>query len=340
MDKDFDFISHIDPEKANSNAEAIVESMSEVQKSFLYLSAHTNASIPRILGFIDKQLKEKNGTTLLQVVGSFSSQHPDQKIEAIFRSTINSFRRHYPLSSVKEYIRDKSEVFLRKDFGLPENKVFFKVESIDWEKINAFLEDHFFLLNLWQAITTHHPNLVQNMEESKEAFLRILNNYFKEEGELPGAFSRLTYKTESNKGSNLDLFPDLLQKIQNVINSYVLDMYSNSKDLGFREDLSLTSFEEILKSIERFIEVNKKLPLKRVMLQKLLEFIEVREPHDNSKYLIYHDVLKLLYPKSFTSDKAFLMEGPIFNNSGSMDIEIRRKKIREVKIAMGLSANG
>jgi hypothetical protein len=76
------------------------------------------------------------------------------------------------------------------------------------------------------------------------------------------------------------------------------------------------------------------------MLQKLPEFIQVEKRDEGILFLILHDLLKLLYPYKFTPDATFLEDGPIFNKNGSMDGEVRRKKIREVKMIMDIPING
>ena len=76
------------------------------------------------------------------------------------------------------------------------------------------------------------------------------------------------------------------------------------------------------------------------MLQKLLEYIKVEKGDEGIQFLILHDLLQLLYPYKFTPGATFLEEGPIYNKNGSMDGEVRRKKIRKVKIIMDIPING
>lgn len=345
MDKDYKFLSHLDPEKAKKNAQVIEEIMPKAQKHFLYLYSLPNTSIVRTLDSVDKQLAKEEGKSLIQVVKLYSDQYPELKILPIFLSLISRFHKAYPLEAIREYIKDKSETLEKGDFNQPENKVFSKVKSVDWRGIDAFMEDHFFVYSLLNAIEKYHPSFEQDILSFKGDILSIIENYKKIKEEPPGSSSTLTYKTENNKGISFKLNADLQKLMIDAMLGYVADMHQRSKDLAFNEDLSLRTFEEILnEDVERFLKTKKNRPLKKVileiMLQKLLEFIAIKGHHQNAKYIICHDLIKILYPGNFTSDIDFLKEGPIFNDSGSMDPDVWQKKVREVKIVMGFTANG
>lgn len=347
MDNDYKFLSHLDPEKADKNAQVIAEIMSKAQKHFLDLYSLPNTSIVRTLDSVDKQLAKEEGKSLIQVVKLYSDQNPELKILPIFLSLVSKFHKAYPLEAIREYIKDKSEALEKRDFNQPENKFFSKVESVDWRGIDAFMEDHFFIYSLLIAIEKHHPNFEQEILNFKEGILSIFKNYKELKEKPPGSSSTstFTYKTKKNKSVNYKINADLHKLMVDAMIGYIADMHQRSKDLAFNEDLSLNTFEEILNDdVERFLKTKKTRPLKKViletMLQKLLEFIAIKGHHQNAKYIICHDLIKILYPGNLTPDIKFLKDGPIYNDSGSMDPDVWQKKLREVKILMGFTVNG
>ena len=330
------FTQYLDSQKVNHTAQELMSTMSEVQEIFLYLQSHTNLSLIRCLGFAEQHLQEKEGKNLLHLLKPISDEYPDLKILPIYLSGVNHFNRHFPAAALRDYIKAKAAVLEQQDFSQPENRVFLKVQAIDWEKISAFLEDHYFLLSLWNKIKAHHPEILAWVKDFTAEVTNNLHNYLR--AEEASALDCLIGKSKGNNGINIRMTASLKEALKQPI----VESFDRLKELTLQDECNMADFEPLLPVIKAAMDkVNfKKLPFKKVMLQKLLEFIQVKEGDESIQFLILHDMLKVLYPYKFTSDATFSEEGPIFNQHGNMDGEVRRKKIREVKMIMDIPING
>lgn len=340
MDNHQKFTRYVDPQKVNHTAQQLLSTLSEVQGVFLHLQTHTDLSLIRCLSVAERHLQAKEGKNLLHLLKPISNEYPELKILPIYLSAVNHFNRHFPAAALRDYIKAKAAVLEQQDFSQPENRVFLKVQAIDWEKTFAFLEDHFFLLSLWNKVKTHHPAIDDLTKELQADLLKALHNYLEAEDVL--GLNCLTSKTKENKNVDVQLTSQMKETLKEAMQQPVLGTFSRLKELALQEDCKLTDLEPMLPAIKAALEkVNlNKLSIKKVMLQKLLEFIQVKEGDESIQFLILHDLLKLLYPYKFSHDAAFLKDGPIFNQNGSMDGEVRKKKIREVKMIMDIPING
>lgn len=334
------FTQFIDPQKAEQNAQQLLSSMSEVQEIFLYLQTHTNLSLIRCLAIIEQHIKAKEGKNLPDLLKPISEAYPELKLHQIYCSAVNHFSRHFPATAIRNYIKAKAAVIEQQDFSQPENRIFLKVKSIDWEKIFAFLEDHYFLLSLWDRIKAQHPAIFDLTKELQGDLLKALHNFL-EAKEILG-LNCVTGKSKENRNVNVQLTSQMKETIIEAMQQPVLEAFIRLKELALQDECSMADFEPLLPVIKAAMDkVNfNKLSLKKVMLQKLLEYIKVDKGDESIQFLILHDLLQLLYPYRFTSNSTFLEEGPIFNERGSMDGEVRRKKIREVKMIMDIPING
>ena len=329
----------IDPQKAEQNAQQLLSTMSEVQEIFLYLQTHTNLSIIRSLAIVEQHIKAKEGKNLPDLLKPISEEYPELNLLPVYRSAVNHFSRHFPAAALKDHIKAKVAVIEQQDFSQPENRIFLKVKSVDWEKIFTFLENHYFLLTLWKKVKIYHPNIEETFKRLKDEIVRNLNNY-----NYAKKISRancLIGKSPDNTGVKVELTESTKEGLQILMEKPIVDCFNLLKDLSLQETCIVEDLEFVLpevKSALEKIDLNK-LSLKKIMLQKLLEFIHVEEGSESIQFLILHDVLQLLYPYRFTSDSIFLQEGPIYNKNGSMDGEVRRKKIREVKMIMNIPVN-
>lgn len=155
------------------------------------------------------------------------------------------------------------------------------------------------------------------------------------------ALNNLIGKTPENKGIKVQMRSRVKEGFIKVMQEPLVDSFDFLKGLALNDTCSIEELESILPEVKAALEkidLDKHSPSK-IMLQKLLEFIEVEEGDESIPFLILHDLLKLLYPYKFTPDVIFLEDGPIFNQNGSMDGEVRRKKIREVKMIMDIPLN-
>ena len=339
MDNYQKFNQYVDPEKVNQNAQELMSAMSEVQEIFLYLQSHTNLSIIRCLSVAEQHLQKKEGKNLLHLLKPISAEYPELKILPIYLSAVNHFNRHFPEAALRDYIKAKAAVLEQQDFSKPENRVFLKVQAIDWDKVFAFLEDHYFLLSLWNKIKAHHPAIFVLTKELQADLLKALHNYLEAEDVL--GLNCLTSKTKENKNVDVQLTSQMKETIREAMQQPVLEAFSSLKELALQEDCKLADFEPLLPAIKAALKkVNlNSLSIKKIMLQQLLEYIKVDKRDESIRFLILHDLLKLLYPYKFTLDAAFLKDGPIFNQNGSMDVEVRKKKIREAKMIMDIPIN-
>ena len=339
METHHKFMQFIDPQKAEQNAHQLLSSMSEVQEIFLYLQTHTNLSLIRCLAIIEQHIKAKEGKNLPDLLKPISEEYPELKLLPVYCSAVNHFSRHFPAIALRDYIKAKAAVIEQQDFSQPENRIFLKVQSIDWEKIFAFMEDHYFLLSLWDKIKAQHPAISDLTKELQEDFLKALHNFL-EAKEVLG-LNCLTGKSKMNKGIYVPLTSEMKEAIKEAMQQPVLEAFSCLKELALQEVCNIEDLEFLVPEIKDTLEsINlNKTSLKRVMLQKLLEYIQVEKGDESIQFLILHDLLKLLYPYKFTPDATFLEEGPIFNKNGSMDGEVRRKKIRQVKMIMDIPVN-
>ncbi|WP_017734065.1 hypothetical protein [Nafulsella turpanensis] len=330
------FKQFIDPQKAEQNAQQLLSTMSEVQGIFLYLQTHTDLSIIRSLTVVEQHLKTKEGKNLPDLLKPISEEYPELKLLPVYRSAVSHFSRHFPAAAVRDYIKTKEAILEQQDYSQPENRVFLKVQAIDWEKIFAFLEDHYFLLSLWNKIKTHHPEMIALAKGFAAEISNNVHNYL--EAEEASALDCLIGKSKKNKGINIRM----TSRVKEALKQPMVEAFDRLKELALQKDCKLTDFELLLPTIKAALEkVNlNKLSIKKVMLQKLLEYIKVDKGDESIQFLILHDLLKLLYPYKFTLDAAFLKEGPIFNKNGSMDGEVRKNKIREAKKIMGIPING
>ena len=339
MEKHQKFTQFIDPQKAELNAQQLLSSMSEVQEIFLYLQTHTNLSLIRCLAIIEQHIKAKNGKNLPDLLKPFSKEYPELKLLPVYCSAVNHFCRYFPAAALRDYIKAKAAVIEQQDFSKPENRIFLKVQSIDWEKIFAFMEDHYFLLSLWNFIKVNHPEMIALIKGFRADLLDSLHNYF--EAKEQQALNNLIGKTPENKGIKVPMTSRVKEGFIKVMQEPLVDSFDLLKDLTLNNTCSIEELESILPEVRAALEridLVKHSPSKR-MLQKLLGFIQVEEGNESIQFLILHDLLKLLYPYRFTTDSTFLEEGPIFNENGSMDGEVRRKKIREVKMIMDIPVN-
>lgn len=334
------FTQYLDSQKVNHTAQQLLSTMSEVQGIFLYLQTQTDLSIIRCLSVAEQHLQAKEGKNLLHLLKPISDEYPELKILPIYLSAVNHFNRHFPAAALRDYIKEKAAVLEQQDFSKPENRVFLKVQAVDWEKIFAFLEDHFFLLSFWNKVKAHHPAIFVLTKELQADLLKALHNYLKAEDVL--GLNCLTSKTKKNKNVDVQLTSQMKETIREAMQQPVLEAFSSLKELALQEDCKLADFETLLPAIKAALKkVNlNNLSIKKIMLQKLLEYIKVDKGNESIQFLILHDLLKLLYPYKFTPDAAFLEEGPIFNKNGSMDGEVRKKKIREVRMIMDIPING
>ena len=329
------FAQYIDPQKAEQNAQQLLSTMSEVQGIFLYLQTHNNLSIIRSLAIVEQHLKAKEGNNLPDLLKPISEEYPELKLLPIYCTAVYHFIQHFPAAAIRECIKSKAAVLEQQDFSKPENRIFLKVKSIDWEKIFAFLEDHYFLLSLWNFIKAYHPGMIALVKGFTAEISNIVHNYF--EAEEASALSCLIGKSKNNKGVNIRM----TASVKEAMKLPVVESFDLLKEFALREKCSLTDLEPMLMKLKASLEkINfNKLPLKKIMLQKLPEYIKVERGDESIQFLILHELLQLLYPYRFTPDSTFLEEGPIFNKRGSMDGEVRRMKIREVKVIMDIPIN-
>jgi hypothetical protein len=334
------FMQFIDSQKAEHNAQQLLLTMSEVQGIFLYLQTHTDLSIIRCLSVAEQHLQAKEGKNLSDLLKPVAEEYPELKLLPIYCSAVNHFSRHFPAAALRDYIKAKEAVLEQQDFSKPTDRIFLKVQAIDWDKIFAFLEDHYFLLSLWNKIKAHHPTIFVSTKELQGDLLKAFHNYLAADDVL--GLNCLTSKTKENKNVDVQLTSQVKETLKEAMQQPVLEAFFRLKELALQEDCKLPDFEPLLPAIKAALEkVNlNRLSIKKVMLQKLLEYIKVDKGDESIQFLILHDLLKLLYPYKFTLDDAFLKDGPIFNQHGNMDGEVRRKKIREVKMIMDIPING
>jgi hypothetical protein len=335
MDNYQKFNQYIAPEKVNQTAQELLSTMSEVQEIFLYLQSHTNLSIIRCLSVAEQHLQEKEGKNLLHFLKPISDEYPELKILPIYLSAVNHFNRHFPAAALGDYIKAKAAVLGQQDFSRPENRVFLKVQAIDWGKIFAFLEDHYFLLSLWNFIKVNHPDMIALIKDFTAEVTNNLHNYLG--AEEASALDCLIGKSKDNNGINIRM----TASVKEALKQPIVESFDRLKELALQDECSMADFEPLLLEMKAAMDkVNfNKLSIKKVMLQKLLEYIKVDKGDESIKFLVLHDLLKLVYPYKFTSDATFLEEGPIFNQHGNMDGEVRRKRIREVKMIMDIPIN-
>jgi hypothetical protein len=327
---------YIDSQKADQNVQQLLSTMSEVQEIFLYLQTHTNLSIIRSLAIVEQHIKTKEGKNIPDLLKAVAEEYPELKIIPIYCSAVNHFSRHFPAAALAEFIKTKAKVLKEQDFHKLENRIFLKVQSVDWEKIFTFMEDHYFLLSLWNFIKVYHPEVVTLAKKFPVELAHRLHNYIV--AEEVAALGGLTGKTKENKG----VYMWMTSEVNEAMKQPVVESFDLLKDLALQENCSIEELGAVFPEIKAALEkVNfSKISPKKVMLQKLLEFIQVEKGDEGIQFLILHDLLKLLYPYKFTPDATFLEDGPIFNKNGSIDGEVRRKKIREVKMIMDIPVNG
>ena len=340
MDNYQKFNQHIDPEKVNQTARELMSTISEVQEIFLYLQTHTSLSLIRCLAIIEQHIKAKEGKNLPDLLKPVSEEYPEIKLLPVYHSAVSHFSRNFPAAALRDYIKAKATVLEQQDFSQPENRIFLKVKAIDWEKIFAFLEDHYFLLCLWDKVKTHHPNIEESIKGLKDEFLKTLHNFLEVKKDL-SAFNSLVGKSKSNTDIKMQMTSQMREAIHEASQRPVSEAFAMMKNLALQESCSIADLEFLLPVMKDTLEnINlKKVSFKKVMLQKLLEYIKVDKGNESTQFLVLHDLLQLLYPYKFTPDATFLEEGPIFNKNGNMDGEVRRKKIREVKMIMDIPIN-
>lgn len=334
------FKDYIDPKKSQENWNEIWENATEEQKLFFSVFQLEGSLYGRLV-YLNKELSRNFGHGLRAYIRYYSFMAPNLMLYPIYRKSIEDFRQVFPFKKLNTFYKKTNEAISSKSFLLPENKKLQNIILIDWPKLFSTLEDYAYFSTLYKSLKFHNPMWLQEAEDLLEEYSSHIHNYFQAKtGKLNdiGYFQANTSTNDSlkfkkNKAAWEGLYRLFTKNFENT--------YEESKTSIFKESFTISEFDSSLRISEAVIDELQKLNFFKELLHNTLSCIHVKKNQETTKLLFLHDIFQIVFPSDFTTDKTFdLKMGPMYNPKGNLDLEIKREKISEVKLALGIPING
>lgn len=254
----------------------------------------------RTLISIDEKLKDQEGHSLNVFVRYLSIQNPKYKLHPIYIQTLQKLHKRYPIEKVNALFTQEQKALTEKNFKDPANKYLVNIKEIEWLKLHRSLENHFFIIAIWESLNQESPKIFRKLKESIMDLPNEIANHLeikeKDISDLNNLHSTTT------KGVNIKVLKTkrgwkAIKKMSKAFKKAL----KNGKEIGLKDSATQEEFDKILPGLLDFFEIVKTQGVSLESFPNVLNYIHTVDGSNPAKYLFLHKLFLILYPSQFTS---------------------------------------